>query len=423
MICLSVSCSEPSSYNIPVTVKIGYSTDDFLTKAVDPDEKLISDLNILIFDENGVLEDRRYFHQIDNKSDRSAIYDISLIEGKKYSFYACANFGYQVNAQSLEDIMELKYHLAYPDEYREGIPMAGQIEETVISSAQSEISIPLQRLMSKVSLRIDRGGLADDVDMRVVSLRIGNCPKSSYVFRQNKVSSNDECFSVGFSRSETECTSLNRNVSDGLSGTVSLYMFENMQGKLHEHDITDDADKVFGRNDPRQEVCSYVEIGIDYISSTVYSAGGPLLYRFYLGEDRNSLDIERNSHYRITVIPEDDGLSENSWRIDKSGLEAMEGKTLFEMSPSGYIRGNIGEQLSVRCVCFPPDAPFDIGVEELEFDRDRGIYDYSIDSDGKGVTLTLKNPGTGIIYMSAGEPVNETGILVVEVNNIKNTIS
>ena len=62
-------------------------------------------------------------------------------------------------------------------------------------------------------------------------------------------------------------------------------------------------------------------------------------------------------------------------------------------------------------------------MEELEYDRTRGIYDYNIDSDGKGVTLTLKNPGTGIIYMSAGEPVNETGILVVEVNNIKNTIS
>jgi hypothetical protein len=61
-------------------------------------------------------------------------------------------------------------------------------------------------------------------------------------------------------------------------------------------------------------------------------------------------------------------------------------------------------------------------MEELEYDRERGIYDFVIDSDRKGVSLTLKNPGTGILYMTAGSPVNETGMLVIEVNNIKNDI-
>ena len=64
----------------------------------------------------------------------------------------------------------------------------------------------------------------------------------------------------------------------------------------------------------------------------------------------------------------------------------------------------------------PEDAEFDIGLEELEEDKARGIYDYRLDDDGKGLTLTMKSPGMGIIYMSAGEPINEAGILVIEVN-------
>ena len=92
------------------------------------------------------------------------------------------------------------------------------------------------------------------------------------------------------------------------------------------------------------------------------------------------------------------------------------------MSPSGFIQGNPGDVIHVRCEYHPDVAPFDIGMEELEYDSSRGIYDYVIDEDAKGVRITLKSPGTGILYMSAGEPVNETGMLVVEVNNIKNDI-
>jgi hypothetical protein len=55
-------------------------------------------------------------------------------------------------------------------------------------------------------------------------------------------------------------------------------------------------------------------------------------------------------------------------------------------------------------------------MEELEYDNSRGIYDYNIDPDGKGVTLVLESQGTGILYMTAGDPINETGMLVIEVN-------
>ena len=90
------------------------------------------------------------------------------------------------------------------------------------------------------------------------------------------------------------------------------------------------------------------------------------------------------------------------------------------MVPSGYMQGNIGDTVSVRCNFHPSDAGFDIGLEELEYDKERGIYDYIVDEDGRGVTLILRSQGRGILYMSAGTPINETGMLVIEVNKPKN---
>ena len=90
----------------------------------------------------------------------------------------------------------------------------------------------------------------------------------------------------------------------------------------------------------------------------------------------------------------------------------------FRMYPGDYIEGKVGDKIHIWCEFFPPNAPFDPGLEELNYDKGRGIYDYKLDENGHGVTLTLtlKNPGTGIVYMTAGAPVNESGMVIVVVN-------
>ena len=55
-------------------------------------------------------------------------------------------------------------------------------------------------------------------------------------------------------------------------------------------------------------------------------------------------------------------------------------------------------------------------MEYLEDDKATGIYDYVIDEDGHGVTLVLTGPGSGLIYMEAGEPVNDAALYFIEVN-------
>lgn len=83
--------------------------------------------------------------------------------------------------------------------------------------------------------------------------------------------------------------------------------------------------------------------------------------------------------------------------------------------PGDLVEGHVGDTVRVWCECYPRTAPFDPGYEELAYDKSRGIYDYKVDDDGHGVTLYLKKPGAGIVYMSAGEPINRSGMVLINV--------
>ncbi len=388
-------------------IKVNFSGGTLECKSADPDEYKISDVSLMIFNGNGEAEECLYLDGLSKDC------TVRLITGNRYTFCACANFGYQVYADHIEELSEIRYHLAYPDEYHRGIPMYAR-QEVKIEKGCSEISVMLERLMAKISLRMDRRRLSDDVEIFVRSVQIGNCPRVSSVFRENKVADEDDCFPAGFSRYGFETDNLNRTSESGLSRSVSLYMLENMQGSLGG-EISTDSEKVFDKDDHRSTVCSYIELDMEYTSGTFESGEKGLIYRFYLGEGLNGLNIERNCHYNITVAPEDDGLSDDGWRVDKSGL-TYSGPVDFKPHPSEYIVGDIGDKIHIWCEFIPGDAPFDVGIEYMEDDKAEGIYDYEIDEDGHGATLTLTGPGRGLIYMSAGPPVNETALFVIEVN-------
>ncbi len=371
-----------------------------ITRAADPDGELLGDVNIFVFSEDGFLERHEFI------SGTSC--SLPLVYGREYDIYACANFGYRLNVRTLEELNALECHLVYPDDYSTGIPMSGKVTGVRAGKA---IRIKLTRLMAKISISIDRSRLDEGVEMNLSSLKIGNCPRRAKVFSRSAVSGADECFPVGFSRGQYECEALNHALEDGLSPEISLYMLENMQGSFPS-EIGSDSEKVFDASDRMSELCSYVELEFEYAAPGQTGGNGPLKYRFYLGETRNDLNVERNCHYHITVTPQGDGLDGDGWRVDKTELSYG---VSFKMEPEGYLEAAVGETVHIRCTFSPPGAPFDIGMEELEEDRARGIYDYAVDADGKGVTLTLRGKGTGMVYMSAGAPVNRSGLLYIEV--------
>lgn len=394
------------------TVKISWTTGVMHTRALDPDEDRISDISILIFDQDGNAEECIWM------PDAGQSIGVSLIRGNSYRIRACANFGYRIYADHIDELDEITYHMAYPDEYREGIPMYACIEDFVAGSSET-LTLEFKRLMAKICLRMDRSRLSENITMNVLSARIGNCPKVVNIVGPSKISDHSQCFSAGFHRGEFETEPLNISGPGKISGEVSLYMLENMQGDI-DPEIGTDQEKVFDPDDPRNGTCSYIELELEYMSLTHYSATKNLIYRFYLGESLNNLDVERNCLYKITVRPEDDGLSGDGWRVDKSGI-ADRGPVSFAAYPKSYIRGDIGEQVHIWCEFNPPQAPFDVGLEYMEDDRKEGIYDYRIDEDGHGAVLTFTGPGQGLIFMEAGDPVNEAALFIIEVNRPDST--
>ena len=402
----TAACSMHETEEDSVTCTICLTGGSMATRSADPDESLITDISLMVFDEHGDAEECVW---LPRGQDR---HRMRLVKGKRYTICACANFGYQVYADNISELDEITFHLAYPDEYREGIPMYARTETTV--TADGEIRVMLERLMSKISIRMDRSRLSEGVKMDVRSALIGNCPRAAKVFSDNKVADEDGCFSFGFYRNELQTALLNYDTGEGLSLEVSLYMLENMQGRMPSH-IEDDSDKILDSDGLPGRSSSYIELELDYTSDLYVSGSGSLIYRFYLGEDRNSLDVRRNTHYHITVTPEDDGLSEDSWRVDRSALTYI-GPTSITQYPSSYIEGEIGDRIHIWCDVVPEEAPFDVGLKYMEDDHRTGIYDYEIDPDGHGATLTLTGPGAGLIYMEAGPPVNDAALFYIIVN-------
>jgi hypothetical protein len=397
------------------TVSIIFENGFYQTRSNAPDENKISDVNLIVFDEYGRAEvtlwsDRNLEDQV----------NIQLISGKRYRFIATANFGYKLDISDVSQLNSLTYHLVYPDEYRNGIPMTADTGYIMVEEGD-QIRLTFVRLMSKISIQMDRSKLSDDIEMNVTGVRIGNCPKVVKAFAESSVKSAEDCFSLGFNKTGEECNVLNLIDKDGVSSSVNLYMMENMQGNFSVDKISSDHEKVFEINDSRRETCSYIEIDMDYLSPTKASTDGFLKYRFYLGESLNNLDIERNCHYRVIICPENDGLKEDSWRVDKSKLTDITPPT-FSYYPNSYIRGKIGDKIHLGCHFTPSSAPFDVGLEYMENDKKEGIYDYIIDEDGHGAVLTLTGPGAGMIYMSAGPPVNESALWFIEVDLPKTRI-
>lgn len=391
--------------NGTAVVTVQFSGADIRSKG---DDEEVKDISLTIFDQEGRAE--RYIYSEMSTEPMK----LELISGRSYSMYATADFGYHVYAEDISEMEELTYHIDSPDELLSRMPMSGSLTDIRLA-ADIVIRIPMKRLEARLEIQMDRSRMDENVVMEVTGVRIGNSPRQAKVFGESCVRMASERFEYGYSLSGPAVSAMNLEDRSGRSGKLQLYMLENMQGNPADLDPKNDRDKIFEEGDFRQKICSFLEIQFKYLSYDHFSHEGPLIYRFYLGDSLDNMDVERNCRYNIRITPEGSGLSEESWRVDKTYIQEF-GESRLAYFPESYIRGDIGDTLHLYCEFYPPHAPFKIDIEELEYDRSQGIYDYIIDEDGRGVRLILTGPGTGIVLMEAGDPVNDYALWIVEVN-------
>lgn len=358
-----LSCTEaPDRMKVNMLVKLSFIPG---TRSSDPGSVQISDYNILVYNSFGILEKSVYVPEREFSGLASA--QLTLLEGTRCTVLAAANLGYELPALSLEQALEYRYHMAYPDEYSHGIPMAAVWEGKAVDGC---IEIPLERLMARVDISLDTRALDDDVSLDVREICVENCPSAVSPFSENRAR---EFFTDGFSKSGRELDAL----ANGSS--VSVYLLENIGG----------------------EKPSYIELKSSYHSDSYHTKPGEyLIYRFLIGDGT----VERNAVYRVNIKPEGSGLNRDGWDTDKGGIQTH---IAMDLHPAAYNQCSVADSFHLWCSVLPRGTPMEI--EALAYDQDErvaDIFDYSIDSDGCGITVHPRKSGSAVVYFKAGPPVN-----------------
>lgn len=371
-------------------------------RSTPPDEWLVSDINLLIYNEEGLLEERRYYPARSFSATGGAVrLRTSLLTEAAYDIFIAANIGYALPALGREEVESYRYHMAYPDEYSRGMPMCARLDGFV-SHGEPSVTVPLIRAMARIDLRLDRSKLDSDVSFQVTAVTIGNGPSSVCLFGDSRAESASQVFAGGYTLNDRQVQPLNTDQTVGVSKPVSLYLLENLQGDLL--DTEDEREKTFSEGRYPQ-VCSYLEIKGSYHSNAWHTRPGETVsYRFYLGDGPGNFDIYRNTACEVTVCLEGDGLSEEGWRVDKGELVS---ETSFDLHPAAYNECQPGDDYRIWCDVFPEDTPFEI--DPVAWDDDEGVhnlYTYDIDPDGHGITLHTRKGGSALVYFKAGPPVN-----------------
>ena len=266
------------------------------TRSGDPEESLITDYNLYVYNAFGLLEKKIYVPRRDFSGDAMSV-SVRLLKDAPYVVLAAANLGYELNFGTIEEALSYRYHMAYPDEFSQGIPMAAMMDYAVAGN-DAIIEVPLERLMSRVDLRVDRRALNEDVSIRITSVQVCDSASSVLLFGESRVESWGQIFTEGYQKTGPEVYNLNHDTLDGISGILPLYLLE---------------------SGPDGLVVPYIEIKADYHSSTCHTRPGEsLIYRFYITEDEGA---ERNALYPIILKPSGTGLDcPDGWRLEKGAL-------------------------------------------------------------------------------------------------------
>ena len=283
--------------------------------ATDAFEKKISDVTVMAYTAAGTLETAEYFSS-------TGTFTISLSKATAHTLYLFVNMGdlrgAAPNAES--GIAGVSYSVpSYSSVSTKGIPMAGK---KTISAGATSATVNVRRLMAKLLLTVDHGGMAsggDEQAFRNGTVRLRGAARILRPFASggSRAQSTSELFT-----GDTDYADLSGNAFATPSETAVLYVPENCQGTLLGTGAGQ-LDKSWSNTEFNSQGgaarCTWLEFSGTKVG-TKDGVSGSITYRFYPGADpTRNFDLEGGKRYDITLVLTWDGMFINgNWMVERS---------------------------------------------------------------------------------------------------------
>ena len=300
---LSVEGESPS----PGTRSVLPSTDAFETR--------ISEVTVMAYTASGALETAEYFPS-------AGTFTISLSRAAGHTLYLFVNMGdLRGSAPDAESgVGGVSWTIpSYSSVSSKGIPMAGR---KTIPAGATTASINVRRLMAKLLLTVDHGGMAsggDEQAFRNGTVRLRNAARTLRPFASggSRAQAASELFA-----GDTDWADLSGDAFASPSETAVLYVPENCQGTLLGQGAGT-LDKSLSNaalsGQGASALCTWLEFTGEKVGGRDGVAGA-LTYRFFPGADAaRNFDLEGGKRYEVTLVLTWDGMFiDGNWMVERS---------------------------------------------------------------------------------------------------------
>lgn len=359
--------SSESGEAVPVKLVLSLNEQTPVTRSAFADFNAITldDVNILIYSNDGnQLIDLCYYNELNFLAETSSsVLSLNLNASPGlHKIYVVANWGSSMEELDVSTESNLKA-LQLTDRTTNGIPSTNiplfcavgasnadiyTAGSTNIASGVS-INASLKRLVSRITVKVDDSNLTAGVKVTPTKIALLQVPTTVTLGKNEPAS----LFSAAGDFQLITTAELPRILQSSIAQSsnptfnphapgdngISLFMLENMQGEGVE--TTDQKLKtpLPGKSD----LVTYLEVTASFVNTTgVGAASGIIKYKLYLGNDiYRNMDVQRNTHYQVTLnLKGDGGLSESSWRVEKSSLSGWSTASTVYV---GYYPNNAGQ--------------------------------------------------------------------------------
>ncbi len=335
---------------------------------------------------------------------------LNLATGHTYNIYAAANMGdlTPVFPEAESDVEDIRFTLPpFSSLNLQGMPMAGKIT----TSWESNITIPVRRLLAKVIITVDHSGMnagGADKSFKGVTVKVHRAAQAVYPFAEggSRALSSSDLYS-GVADHHTSISEY-ANASEELT----LYIPENMQGTLLNGNDSQ-WDKSESNSSLDASLCTYITLeGVK--DGSVDGVEGDFTYRFFPGEDATeNFDLEGNTLYRISMKLTWNGMYvTDNWKVEKTGwsdtrmIRVSTAKDGGYASGTGIVLAQGSDRVPVYIFYSPHGNAYeseDDGGEAQHLSKGWVFMPSKSPSDGFAVTTSRANNSEYVgTYMSTG---------------------